>query len=78
MQKVPADEMPLEFMMNALRLCEGVDAALYPQRTGVALSSLASTLQRMQHQGLLQATNNKVVPTALGLQHLNSLLLEFT
>ena len=31
-------DLPLEFMINAMRLCEGVDAELYQQRTGSALS----------------------------------------
>ena len=32
--------MPFEFMMNALRLNEGVHAHIYPERTGLNLSDL--------------------------------------
>jgi len=74
---VPANELPLEFMMNALRLCDGVDAALYPQRTGLPLAALEPTLQHLQHKGLMQADNNRLAPTALGLRFLNEVLLEF-
>jgi oxygen-independent coproporphyrinogen-3 oxidase len=33
-EKLPADELPFEFLMNALRLTEGVEAELFTQRTG--------------------------------------------
>lgn len=75
---VAAAEMPLEFMMNAMRLCEGIDATLYRQRTGTALSGISASLRRLSQKGLILEENGKITPTALGLLHLNSLLLEFT
>ncbi len=74
---VPVNELPLEFMMNALRLCEGVDATLYSQRTGQSLATLMPALQNLQHKQLMQAGQDRLAPTALGLRFLNELLLEF-
>ncbi|MBF3183977.1 radical SAM family heme chaperone HemW, partial [Pseudomonas aeruginosa] len=36
-----AADLPFEFMMNVLRLVDGVPAALYPQRTGQPLAAIA-------------------------------------
>ncbi len=74
---VPVNELPLEFMMNALRLCEGVDAALYQQRTGQPLAALQPILQHLQRKQLMQSRDDRLAPTALGLRFLNEVLLEF-
>jgi len=74
---VPAAELPLEFMMNAMRLCEGVEASLLTERTGLSSTAIAAALRRLQHQGLMQKSANRLEPTPLGLLHLNALLLEF-
>jgi putative oxygen-independent coproporphyrinogen III oxidase len=76
-KSVPQSELPLEFMMNALRLSEGVEAARYSQRTGLPLAALTSTLQHLQCKQLMQADNDRLAPTALGLRFLNEVLLEF-
>ncbi|MCH8542135.1 MAG: radical SAM family heme chaperone HemW [Alcanivorax sp.] len=74
---VPADELPGEFMMNALRLVEGVDAALFSARTGLPLAALAAPLGRARQQGLLADTPDRLVCTPLGLAHLNHTLSLF-
>ena len=74
---VPVNELPLEFMMNALRLTEGVDAALYCERTGQPLAELLPTLQQLQRKQLMQTCADRLEPTALGLRFLNEVLLEF-
>ena len=72
---VPASELPFEFMMNALRLCEGVDSGLYHVRTGLGLP--AATMQKLTNRQLLQADPGRIAPTPLGLEHLNTVLQEF-
>ncbi|NEA37660.1 YggW family oxidoreductase, partial [Streptomyces sp. SID13031] len=37
---LPVDELPFEFLMNALRLTDGVEAELFTQRTGLPLAQL--------------------------------------
>jgi oxygen-independent coproporphyrinogen-3 oxidase len=72
-----AEDLPIEFMMNALRLNEGVAAELYPQRTGLSLEGLASVLEVARDRGLLQADPGRLAPTDLGRRFLNDLLAMF-
>ncbi|GIS18844.1 MAG: hypothetical protein CM15mP120_07600 [Pseudomonadota bacterium] len=39
-QQVAADDLILEFMMNALRLTDGVDWRIFEQRTGLTQASI--------------------------------------
>ena len=72
----PAD-LPFEFMMNALRLVDGVPAAWYPQRTGQSLASLAPALAAAWRDGLLVDDPERLQPTARGQLFLNDLLQSF-
>ena len=73
-QVLPA-ELPFEFMMNALRLCNGVPATLFTPRTGVALPDVL--LDKLRNNGLLQTDSSRLAASRQGLAHLNTLLLEF-
>ena len=66
----------LEFMMNALRTVEGVSETHFEATTGVPLSAIAQTLNRLRRRGLLQA--GSLAPTPLGLRYLDSVLAEFS
>ena len=72
-----AEELPFEFLMNALRLTEGVDAALYPQRTGLPLDSLSIGRRAAEQSGLLQVEPSRLAATARGQLFLNDLLQHF-
>lgn len=72
----PAD-LPFDFMMNALRLVDGVPAAWYPQRTGQSLDSLAPALAAARRAGLLAEDEERLRPTARGQLFLNDLLQFF-
>lgn len=72
----PAD-LPFDFMMNALRLVDGVPAAWYPQRTGQSLDSLAPALAAARRAGLLVKDDERLRPTARGQLFLNDLLQSF-
>lgn len=72
----PAD-LPFDFMMNALRLVDGVPAAWYPQRTGQSLDSLAPALSAARQAGLLAEDAQRLRPTARGQLFLNDLLQSF-
>ncbi|MFW5824464.1 MAG: radical SAM family heme chaperone HemW [Marinobacter sp.] len=74
-QPVADDERPLEFMMNALRLRDGVDESLFGQRTGLPLTQIAAILERLRQRGLLEP--DRLQATALGRQYLNSVLEHF-
>ncbi|WP_047306497.1 radical SAM family heme chaperone HemW [Pseudomonas fluorescens] len=71
------EELPFEFLMNALRLTDGVDAVLFAQRTGLDLSSLAEGRRQAEQSGLLQVEPSRLAATARGQLFLNDLLQYF-
>jgi putative oxygen-independent coproporphyrinogen III oxidase len=68
------DDLPFEFMMNALRLNEGVPTALFEERTGLPLVVCASAIERARARGLLETDPTRLRPTLLGQGFLNDLL----
>ena len=70
-------DLPFEFMMNALRLTDGVDTALFEERTGLPLSVCSRALARAQEQGLLERDMRRLKPTLQGQRFLNNLLEMF-
>ena len=69
-----ADELPFEFLMNALRLTEGVPSQLFCQRTGLPLDSLAEGRRLAEQQGLLESDPARLCATPRGQLFLNDLL----
>jgi putative oxygen-independent coproporphyrinogen III oxidase len=74
---IPVDELPFEFMMNALRLCEGCPAALFEARTGLPPEQIAAPLGKLRQRGLLLEDAAHLQPSETGLRYLNELLLDF-
>ncbi|UDL07440.1 radical SAM family heme chaperone HemW [Marinobacter sp. CA1] len=74
-QSIATDELALEFMMNALRLRQGVDEAVFEQRTGLPLQSIAVLLEQLRSEGLLE--QDRLQATEQGHRYLNSLLERF-
>ncbi|WP_330926076.1 radical SAM family heme chaperone HemW [Candidatus Sororendozoicomonas aggregata] len=72
------DELPLEFMMNALRLHEGVPAGFYSDYTGLSLRSVSSAWETAIAKGLMVDSPNRLAPTPRGRLFLNDLLAIFT
>jgi len=70
-------ELPVEFMLNALRLNAGVPAALFEQRTGLSLQRIAGPRARACELGLLTADPGQLRATGQGLRFLNDLLALF-
>lgn len=70
------DELPLEFMMNALRLCDGFDLSLL-QRANLTADSIKTSLSNAVSKGLLQVENHHLKPTEQGLLYLNDTLMCF-
>ena len=77
MKKIEADELPFEFMMNALRLNDGVKAELYEQRTGLSLNDLNDVLTSLRSRKLLVEDSDRLACTEQGHIFLNSVLEEF-
>ncbi|HCN34992.1 MAG TPA: YggW family oxidoreductase [Acinetobacter johnsonii] len=76
-KRIEADELPFEFMMNALRLNDGVAVEYYAQRTGLNLDSLAETLDSLRSRKLMVDDAMRLACTEQGHIFLNSVLEEF-
>ena len=74
---VNADEIPFEFMMNALRLTEGFAADLFAARTAQPLAAVEAALCRAENEGLLVRKAGRIAPTRRGQRFLNRLLSLF-
>lgn len=74
---IQPQELPLEFMMNALRLKNGVDQSLFFSTTGLLLSQLEEVIVQAESQKLLKRDKNRIQPTSHGYQFLNELLQLF-
>jgi len=70
---VARGDVGFEFMLNALRLADGVPAALFAERTGYPLSLIARPLEIATRKGLLEPDPTLLQPTALGYRFLNDL-----
>lgn len=71
------DALPLEFMMNALRLHSGVPVNYFAERTSMDWQQLEPQWQTLMQQGLVEIAQGYLRPTALGRRFLNRVLQEF-
>ncbi|TCT10353.1 anaerobic coproporphyrinogen III oxidase [Paralcaligenes ureilyticus] len=74
---VGADELGFEFMLNVLRLKNGVAASSFTERTGLSVLAIAPAIDRAVARGLLESDPTRFKATALGWQFLNDLQEEF-
>jgi putative oxygen-independent coproporphyrinogen III oxidase len=70
---VERGEIGFEFMLNALRLTEGVPVALFAERTGFPLTLVQKALAEAERRGLLERDYQRMRPTPLGQRFLNDL-----
>ncbi|MER1941118.1 radical SAM family heme chaperone HemW [Castellaniella sp. FW104-16D08] len=71
------EDLGFEFMLNALRLREGVEGGLFIERTGLSLMSLLPDMRRAAERGLLEPGLNRIQATPQGWRFLNDLQMEF-
>jgi putative oxygen-independent coproporphyrinogen III oxidase len=70
---VGAKDLPFEFMLNALRLADGVEVARFTERTGQPMSAIASALAQAQVRGLIEPDASRLRPTPRGFDFLSDL-----
>ena len=70
-------QLAVEFMMNALRLPDGVPLALFEERAGQPVSTIEEPLREARGRGWLADEPGVLRPTAAGLEVLNRLLALF-
>ncbi|MCL4130621.1 UNVERIFIED_CONTAM: hypothetical protein GTU68_056503 [Idotea baltica] len=74
---VPHEQLPFEFMMNAMRLSHGFDLDLFTQRTGLSVGHIQAILNKHKDLDLITTLNSQVAPTARGKQMLNHVLEDY-
>lgn len=72
--EVAARDLPFEFMMNALRLNEGVAAGDFTARTGLGAEAISTLLDDARSRGWLVEDPARIVATALGQRYLNDVI----
>jgi len=70
-------ELPFEFLLNALRLTNGVNKQLFIERTNLPLNKLTQNYNKAINLGLLQNHPTKIITTDKGKLFLNDLLQLF-
>ncbi len=76
-RQVSAEEITFEFMLNALRLREGVPTSYYPERTGYPLLQAEQAIRKAVARGLMDPGVGRLQATPLGWQFLNDLQESF-
>lgn len=76
-QPLTAEALPLEFMLNALRLADGCPPDTFTARTGLTLDALEPQWQQLQARGLVHPKHQRLGATELGQRFLNDVLGEW-
>ena len=71
--EVARKDLPFEFMLNALRLKEGVTMTQFLERTGLPVSAIAQGLEAARSRGLLTTDPARIQPTERGFDFLSDL-----
>lgn len=74
---VSATELPFEYMLNALRLIDGVPMADFAERTGLPTERIATALAAANQRGWLHEDPQRLRTTALGQRFLNDVIASF-
>ena len=72
---VPPAQRAAEFMMNALRLVDGVDAGRFAEGTGLPWGSVQDVVAELERWGLLRP--GRLAPTPQGLRQLDAVVARF-
>lgn len=71
------DDAIFEFMLNSLRLHDGVPVSLFQQRAGLPPVLIDNRLRQARRHGLLRNDPRRLHPTARGRRYLNDLVALF-
>ena len=72
-REIAAEDLPFEFMLNVLRLSEGVQTITFSERTGLPLSMISRELSQASNQGLLDPNPALLKASEQGYRYLNNL-----
>lgn len=71
------DDLVLEFMMNSMRLVDGVASGLFTARTGRPITLIKDLLVKAEERGFIIRSPTRLAPTNRGLHYLNEFLQLF-
>jgi oxygen-independent coproporphyrinogen-3 oxidase len=74
---VTDEELPFEFMLNAMRLVEGFPVTLFAERTGLPIHAIEPQLAKAESLRLIERDHARIAPTRKGERFLNDLLEMF-
>jgi oxygen-independent coproporphyrinogen-3 oxidase len=72
-EEVSREQLPFEFMLNALRLADGFELARFCERTGLPLTAIQRPLEEAEKRGLIERDFRWVKPTPRGFDFLSDL-----
>ncbi len=75
--QIAESELPFEYMLNALRLIDGVPLSEFSARTGLPLSAIETTRQQASARGWLTANPERLQATETGQRFLNDVIALF-
>lgn len=75
--EISRDDLPLEFLMNSLRLQEGFTIEQYEHRTGLSYSGIQAEVNRQIELELLEREGDLIRVTDFGRRYLDSVLASF-
>jgi oxygen-independent coproporphyrinogen-3 oxidase len=70
---VSREQLPFEFMLNALRLKDGFELAQFSERTGLPITAIQRALEAAEAKGLLERDFHRAWPTQRGFDFLSDL-----
>ena len=76
-RKVLPQDLPFEFMLNALRLLDGVPAGRFEETTGLSLAELEPALSSLRDEGLMVRDRGILAVTDLGRRFLSDVQERF-
>ena len=74
---VLAESLPFEFMLNVLRLYDGVPLSLWEEATGLSFDVIGKTVDALRGEGLLAKDPQRLVCTPLGRNWLSTVQERF-
>ncbi|KUJ82914.1 YggW family oxidoreductase [Microbulbifer flavimaris] len=76
-EPIARDELPLEFLMNALRLVQGVPTDVFTRHTGLPLAALARQWPALQQLELVEPLDQRIAASVFGFDYLDEILQRF-
>lgn len=77
LKTIDNNDLIFEFMLNALRLTEGISNDLFQARTGLSFTQISPILDKAKEKGLLLDSPTHICPSELGKRFLNDLVGHF-